>query len=99
MKSNYYCWYDSETGGLVVAFATPAEIKDDAITGEYLAYSQEGNAVAAIANILDDTGSMCEGYLIEPGIYKSASDIPAVDAIVQGYGFNKNPNIENCGWG
>jgi hypothetical protein len=96
---NPQCYFsvkvDPDCTGLLVVFGTKAEIRADRITGE----DHPHHLIQQAGNQLNDTGSMCEDYLIESDLYVDETDIPKVKSIIKWYGFVEDTNLDNVGWG
>lgn len=96
MKLYYTVKVDKDCEGLLIIFATQEEIVEDCINGEF---HDEGNINGDPYELLEDTGSMCEDYLIESRKYTKKSDIPIVKILLEQMGFIEDKRIKDCGWG
>ena len=86
---------DPECTGLVVTFGTEEEIQEDQLEGEGIEYGEFQH----LQEKLDDTGELCEDYLIVSNKYKTKADIPTVKGLCEQYGFIENKALDACGWG
>ena len=94
--TKYCAWYDKDDDIVIVAFGSDAEIEDDCLCYEY----DDEEEVAQLGEILKDTGSLCEDYAIQPRELNRASDVPAIEKIVENFScFVKDERLINCGWG
>jgi hypothetical protein len=85
---------DQDFSGLLIIFGNQASIDEQAISPEHMDYDIVSNLGVA----LDDTGEVCEDYIICSAKYNE-DDIPTVKGIVERYGVTESKELADVGWG
>lgn len=85
----YYIIKDANDNKMnIIILATDDEIKDECITGEYHNFD-----TTPLTNLFEDTGYMCECYLIHT--LKTKDEIKSK---MNEFGFAYDKKIKECGW-
>ena len=94
----YIAYYDNDTKSVVVVFGTDEEIEDDCLCWGY--GDEHEHEQYLLGELLVDTGSLCEEYLIDCQDFKHKDDVEKVEAIVEQFDcFIKDVRLKNCSWG
>jgi hypothetical protein len=90
MNIHFYAWYDNYSKMNIIAFGTEENILNDCLTSEDL----DWNEISDLKDFFNDTGELCEDYLISTDI-----SLNEIDSELISRGFIKDERLENVGWG
>lgn len=90
MTTFFFAWYDKDSDFNIIAFGTQDEIANDCLTGEDLDYDE----ISDIKEFFDDSGSLCEDYLISTYI-----PLTEINKELTSRGFIKDKRLKNTRWG
>jgi hypothetical protein len=85
---------DEFCSGLLVVFGTEAEIAEGTICGGH----GDVDAFQTLQTELQDSGELCEDYLIVSERFTDEAQISEIESIIEAHGFAKNMGLLNCGW-
>jgi len=92
----YAVMEDESCCALVVVFGT---IEDIAVGMLGEGAQDAWREIETLGVELQDSGELCEDYLIASERFTEESQTPELKAIVEAHGFTENPDLLNCSWG